>query len=262
MRAECIIGAMMSQSRILLTTISFAWLVLSGVVQCGTGSGSDPMLLRRPHLELPGRYRSPYRNVGAPLQADDLAALVNALQTKYDRLTSLAADFTQVYNARGERTRRESGTLLLKKPGRMRWDYTTPERKQFISDGKWLYEYVESEKLATRSAVRESDDLRAPFAFLLGRGKLLRDFQRIEFASEAPTKAGNRVLRLVPKRTQDFRELLVEVEPGSLQLARLVLIDRNLARSDFLFSNMRENAPASEAQFAFKAPAGVKVVEQ
>ena len=60
----------------------------------------------------------------------------------------------------------------------------------------------------------------------------------------------------------NWRELLVEVEPGSLQLARLVLIDRNSARSDFLFSNVRENAPVNETQFAFKAPAGVQVVQQ
>jgi outer membrane lipoprotein carrier protein len=177
----------------------------------------------------------------------ELELLINALQAKYNKLSTLAADFTQVYNAPGERTRRESGRLLLKKPGRMRWDYTTPESKLFISDGKWLYEYVEAERLATRSSVKESADLRAPFAFLLGRGNLRRDFKRIEFASEQPTKAGNRVLRL-------------EIEPRSLQLARLVLIDRNNARSDFLFSNVRENVPVSESQFTFNAPAGVKVV--
>ena len=113
-----------------------------------------------------------------------------------------------------------------------------------------------------RSSVKESGDLRAPFAFLLGRGNLRRDFKIIEFAQEAPTKAGNRVLRLVPKRAQDFRELLVEVEPNTLQLARLVLLDRNNARSDFLFSNVRENAPVSETQFTFQPPAGVKVVQQ
>lgn len=266
MRAECIIGAMMSQSRIFLTKISLVGLVLSGVVPCGAGSGNDRVFAQGRLAEavgarlLPGLYVAGTSPVA--VQPSELEALINAMQTKYDRLSSLAAEFTQVYNARGERTRRESGTLLLKKPGRMRWDYTTPERKQFISDGKWLYEYIEAEKLATRSAVRDSDDLRAPFAFLLGRGKLRRDFQRIEFASESPTKAGNRVLRMIPKRTQDFRELLVEVEPGSLQLARLVLIDRNSARSDFLFSNVRENAPASETQFTFKAPAGVQVVQQ
>jgi outer membrane lipoprotein carrier protein len=195
-------------------------------------------------------------------QNPELDQLINALQAKYNKLSSLAADFTQVYHAPGERARRESGSLLLKKPGKMRWNYTAPESKQFISDGKWLYEYVAAEKLATRSAVKEANDLRAPFAFLLGRGSLRRDFKQIEFANEAPVKAGHRVLRLTPKRAQSFRELLVEIEPHSLLLARLVLIDRNNARSDFLFSNVRENAPAGDAEFTFKAPAGVKVVEQ
>ncbi len=189
----------------------------------------------------------------------ELDQLIKALQAKYNRLSSLAAGFTQIYTAPGERTRRESGHVLLKKPGRMRWDYTSPETKLFISDGKWIYEYVPAERYATRSSVKESDDLRAPFAFLLGRGNLRRDFKHIEFASEAPAKAGYKVLRMIPKRTQDFKELLIEVEPSSLQLSRLSLIESNGARSDFLFSNVRENAPAGAEQFIFKAPAGVEV---
>src|SRR5581483_206283 len=72
----------------------------------------------------------------------ELEQLITALQSKYDKLTTLAADFTPVYHAPGERVRREGGRLLLKKPGRMRWDYTTPESKLFVSDCKWLYEYV------------------------------------------------------------------------------------------------------------------------
>ena len=192
---------------------------------------------------------------------NDLDAFINALQTKYNKLGALAADFTQVYNAPGERTRRESGRLLLKKPGKMRWDYTAPESKLFVSDGKWLYEYVAAEKLATRTAVKEADDLRSAFLFLLGRGNLRRDFKRIEWASESPVTAGNRVLRMIPKRGT-VRELLVEAEPVSLQLKRLVIINSNGGRSDFLFSNLRENPPVNDEQFTFTAPAGVRVVEQ
>ncbi|MGH9845457.1 MAG: outer membrane lipoprotein chaperone LolA [Blastocatellia bacterium] len=193
----------------------------------------------------------------AVAQTPELDQIVSGLQAKYNKMATLAADFTQIHNAPGERTRRESGRLLLKKPGRMRWDYTMPEAKLFISDGKWIYEYVPAEGYATRSAVKESDDLRAPFAFLLGRGNLRRDFKRIEFASESPARAGNRVLRLVPKRASSFKELLIEIEPAGLQLSRLTLVETNGARSDFLFSNLRENAPAGEAQF--KIPAGVEV---
>jgi outer membrane lipoprotein carrier protein len=199
--------------------------------------------------------------VNVAAQGSELDRLVGALQAKYARLASLAADFTQIYNAPGERTRRESGRLLLKKPGRMRWDYSAPEEKLYVSDGKVIYEYVPAERLATRAKVKESSDLRAPFMFLLGRGNLRRDFKRIEFAAESPVRAGNRVLRLLPKRDAGFRELLIEVEPQTLTIARLAFVNPAGARSDFLFSNMRENVPATDAQFSFTPPAGVEVRE-
>jgi outer membrane lipoprotein carrier protein len=188
-----------------------------------------------------------------------LEQLISRLQAKYTRLASLSADFTQIYTAPNERTRRESGHLLLKKPGKMRWDYTTPETKLYVSDGKVIYEYLPAERLATRTKVKEASDPRAPFMFLLGRGDLRRDFKRIEFASESPARAGHHVLRLIPKRAAEFRELLIEVEPHTLELARLSCIDHHGARSDFLFSNVRENAAADDSQFTFKPPPGVEV---
>src|SRR5262245_178052 len=188
-----------------------------------------------------------------------LDQLVSALQAKYNKLSSLAADFTQIYTAPGQRERREGGRLLLKKPGKMRWDYTSPETKLFLSDGRWLYEYVPSEKYATRSSIKEAGDLRAPFAFLLGQGDLRRDFKRIDVATESPIKAGNKILRLVPRRAQDFQELLVEIEPNSLQISRLSIIEPNGERSDFIFANVQENVAAPAAQFRFKAPPGVEV---
>jgi outer membrane lipoprotein carrier protein len=194
-------------------------------------------------------------------QKSELDQLVLALQSKYNKLRSMAADFTQVYSAPGERTRRESGRLLLKKPGRMRWDYTAPESKLFVSNGRVIYEYLPADKYATKSSVKESDDLRAPFMFLLGRGNLRRDFKLIEFARESPVNAGNKVLKLVPKRTQDFDELMIEVEPLTLRIARLSFIDSDQGRSDFIFSNINENVPASASQFSFKAPPGVEVRE-
>jgi len=198
---------------------------------------------------------------GVYAQKSELDQLVLSLQSKYTKLRTLAADFTQVYSAPGERTRRESGRLLLKKPGRMRWDYTAPETKLFVSNGRTIYEYTPADKYATKSSVKESDDLRAPFMFLLGRGNLRRDFKLIEFARESPIKAGNKVLKLVPKRDQDFSELMIEVEPVSLQIARLSFIDSDQGRSDFIFSNISENVPASSSRFIFKAPPGVEVRE-
>ena len=189
----------------------------------------------------------------------ELDQLIRGLQSRYSRLVSLSADFTQIYTAPGGRTRRETGQMLLKKPGKMRWNYTTPEPKLFISDGRMMYEYVPAERLATRVKVRESADLRAPFMFLLGRGDLRRDFSRIEFSGEAPARAGSRVLQLLPKRNEEFRALIVEVDPASLRIERLSIIDQRGGRSDFLFSNMQENVSAGDQEFVFHAPEGVEV---
>jgi outer membrane lipoprotein carrier protein len=194
--------------------------------------------------------------VGAQSELD---RMVNGLQSKYNKISTLSADFEQVHTSRDQRERRESGRLLLKKPGKMKWDYTAPEEKHFISDGKWLYEYVPAEKSVTRSSIKETGDMRAPFAFLLGQGNLRQEFRRIEFAKESPVKAGNKVLRMLPKHLQDFDELLIEFDPNTFQLERLSIIEPDRDRSDFIFSNIRENVPAPSAEFAFKTPPGVEV---
>jgi outer membrane lipoprotein carrier protein len=195
--------------------------------------------------------------VGA--QSSELDRMINGLQAKYNKVTTLAADFAQIHTSRSQSERRESGNLLLRKPGKMKWNYTEPEAKQFISDGKYLYEYVPAEKAVTRSSIKGSDDLRAPFAFLLGQGNLRDEFRRIEFAKESPIKAGNKVLRMIPKRLQDFDELHVEFDPATFEIARLSLIEPDSERSDFIFSNMRENVQARSSEFTFKAPKGVEV---
>jgi outer membrane lipoprotein carrier protein len=189
----------------------------------------------------------------------DLDRMINGLQSKYNKMSTLSADFTQVHTSRDQRERRESGSLLLKKPGRMKWDYTTPEEKHFISDGKWLYEYVVAEKAVTRSSIKETGDMRAPFAFLLGQGKLRQEFRRIEFAKESPINAGNKVLRMLPKHLQDFEELLIEFDPFTFEMSRLSIIEPDGDRNDFIFSNIRENVSAPSAEFTFKTPPGVEV---
>jgi chaperone LolA len=195
-------------------------------------------------------------------ESAEVTQLINGLQSKYQRLNTLTADFTQIYNAPGERTRRESGQLQLKKPGKMRWAYARPEVKFYVSDGKVIYEYIPAERTATRTSAKQPDDWRAPFMFLLGRGNLRRDFARIELANEAPVRAGYRVLRLIPKRRSALRELLVEVEPNSLNLARLSLLKASNTRIDFLLNNVQENAVIADSVFSFHPPAGVTVRQQ
>lgn len=194
-------------------------------------------------------------------QTTDLNVFIDGLQRKYSRLQSIEADFVQVYYGADGRTLREAGHLLLKRPGRARWEYTSPERKLFLSDGRNVFFYVYGDKTATRSSIKETVDPQIPFLFLLGRGNLRRDFSRIELATgESAIGAGNQVLRLFPKRApEQFKQLLVEVSPATFEVRRMVIFERSGARMDFLLSNLRENVVIAEGQFHFQPPPGVVV---
>jgi chaperone LolA len=194
-------------------------------------------------------------------QSPDLNTLIDGLQRKYSRMQGLAADFVQVYSGADGRVIRETGQLLLKRPRKARWEYASPERKLFVSDGKNVVFYVYGEKNATTSPIKETADPQIPFLFLLGQGNLRRDFSRIEVAAGEPAiGAGNQVLRLFPKRApEEFKQLLVEVAAASFEVRRMVIFERSGARMDFLLSNVRENYIAPDSQFQFAAPPGVTV---
>lgn len=204
----------------------------------------------------------------SPVQAArsqaDLNSLIDGLQNKYSRMRGLAADFVQIYQGPDGHNTRESGQLLLKRPGKARWQYSSPEHKLFISDGKNVFFYVQGETHASRSTIKASVDPQIPFLFLLGRGNLRRDFTRIELLNdERAVQAGNQVLRLIPKRApEEFKKLLVEVDPSSFEVKRMVIFERSGARMDFILSNVRENFIAGDNQFQFTPPAGVAVRQQ
>lgn len=197
-------------------------------------------------------------SIPAP-QSSELNTLIDGLQRKYSRMQGLAADFVQVYSGADGRVIRETGQLLLKRPRKARWEYASPERKLFVSDGRNVFFYVYGEKNATASPIKETADPQIPFLFLLGRGDLRRDFSRIEIATgEAAIGAGGQLLRLFPKRApEEFKQLLVEVSTASFEVRRMVILERSGARMDFLLSNLRENYIAPDGQFQFVAPPGV-----
>jgi outer membrane lipoprotein carrier protein len=196
-----------------------------------------------------------------PIAQDQLNLLIDGLQKKYSKMAGLAADFVQVYQSPDGRNIRESGHVILKRPGKARWEYTSPERKLFLSDGKNIYFHVYGERQATKASIKESADPQIPFLFLLGRGNLRRDFSRIEMLNdERAVESGNKILRLVPsKAPEEFKRLLVEVNPITFQVKRLVIFERSGARMDFLLNNTQENFVAAENEFRFMPPAGVTI---
>jgi outer membrane lipoprotein carrier protein len=186
---------------------------------------------------------------------------VAALQRKYSGMRDLRMDFVQSYGWPGRRPRTESGQVFLRRPGLMRWEYREPSGKLFLSDGETIHFYLPDRKQVQKSRVGRSRDRRLPFLFLLGRGDLKKDFSRIEWAREKPFFAGNRVLAATPgKAAGPLAEVLMEYDPGRMQLQRVALIERDGARNDFIFTNIRENAGLGKDLFEFQAPAGVEAV--
>jgi outer membrane lipoprotein carrier protein len=197
-------------------------------------------------------------------QASELTPLIEGLQKKYYHMKGLSADFVQVYQRPDGSTTKESGTVLLKRPRKAKWEYQSPERKLFVSDGKNVYFHVMGEPYASRISIKESGDPQIPFLFLLGAANLRNEFERIELLSkERSITPGNRVLRLVPKRApEEFKRLLVEVNPTTFEVKRVVIFERNGGRMDFGLTNVRENYVASDAEFSFKPPTGVVIKER
>jgi outer membrane lipoprotein carrier protein len=192
-------------------------------------------------------------------QAPTAVETARALQQKYDQVKDFTADFSHAYEG-GVLKRKvpERGTVQIKKPGLMRWEYTQPEKKTFVSDGRRLYSYVPADKQVITSPVPPDDEATTAVLFLAGKGNLLRDFN-VRFADSAP--AGTVALRLDPKRQQrDYDWLVLTVDRASLQLRGLTAADQQGGRSTFQFSNFKENTGLADSVFTFKIPKGVDVI--
>ena len=191
----------------------------------------------------------------------DVHAIAQAVDERYNHLHTLQTDFTEIYRGAGtERT--ESGTLWLKKPGKMRWEYRSPREKLFLSDGRDAWFYVPGERQVRRTAVKKLDDLRSPLAFLLGKTKLEKELQALSLAPDVdPLAAGDVVLRGVPKSLADrVSQVLLEITPEHW-IGRIVIEEVDGSVTEYRFSNQRENVAVPDRQFQFVVPEGVEVID-
>jgi outer membrane lipoprotein carrier protein len=191
----------------------------------------------------------------------DIHTLASAVDARYNHLQTLQTNFTEIYRGAGmERT--ESGTLWLKKPGKMRWQYRSPREKLFVSDGKDAWFYVPGEPQVRRSPVRQLDDLRSPLAFLLGKTKLEKELSGLSLASDvAAVTAGNTVLRGVPQAMADqVSQVLIEVTPASW-IDRIILEGIDGSTTEFRFQGQTEDGKIDDQNFRFSVPPGVEVID-
>ena len=201
-------------------------------------------------------------SLALPPADDNAAQLAQSLQQKYDGIKDFSADFTHTYEGGVLRkTITERGRLLIKKPGKMRWEYTTPEQKSFVSDGMKMYSYIPKDKQVIVANVPPQDQATTPTLFLAGKGNLTRDFAATLADVPGGMAPGTRALKLVPKtRQRDYDWLVLVVDSATLTIRGLVTVDAQGGKSSFSFDNLKENAGLADKDFAFKIPRGVDVV--
>lgn len=189
----------------------------------------------------------------AAVPAEDLARRIEA---KHRTLRDMTATFVQTYRS-GMLGRAivEKGTLSLKPPGRMRWEYRDPERKTFVSDGRTFYFYVPADR---QVIVREQADQRGiPALLLSGRGEILTHFAVTE---EPAPAAGVRRLRLVPRKADpEIDHVLLDADDAA-RIRGITVVDAQGSRSQFTFDRFRENVGLQDSLFLFQVPRGVEVV--
>ena len=186
-------------------------------------------------------------------------ALAKALQQRYQTIKDFSADFEHTYRGSALRTQtRERGTVKIKKPGKMRWVYTAPERKEFVSDGLKIYSHIPQDRQVLVSNVPADGDVSTPALFLSGKGDIARDFTASIVQSPVPGAIG---LKLTPKRPEAQYDYFVvaTTQPG-LQIRALATHDRQGGDSVIAFMNLKENQGISDKEFEFRIPKGADVI--
>lgn len=186
-------------------------------------------------------------------------ALARSLQQRYQGIKDFSADFVHSYRGGVLKTQsQERGKVSVKKPSRMRWTYTAPEKKEFVSDGVKIYSYIPQDKQVIVADVPPDNQATTPALFLAGKGDIARDFSATYVQSTIP---GTVALKLMPRRNEpDYEYLVVALDPASLQMRALTTRDHEGGESTIAFTNLKENQGISDKEFAFKIPKGVDVI--
>ena len=183
-------------------------------------------------------------------------ALIEKLENRYNHARTLKLNFVEDYSMLGHARPPEEGVLTLRKQGKMRWDYSRPQGKLFISDGRTVYLYTATDNRVEKVPLKDTEDMRAPLAFLLGRldmKKEFRDFRLREGESGTWLEAAAKNDRVPYKNIQ-----ILVGEDGSVRQLKVQLRDEALLA--FSFSNEKLNPPVSDDVFQFQIPPGAEVV--
>jgi outer membrane lipoprotein carrier protein len=204
-----------------------------------------------------------------------------AFEARYRHAATLKAIFYERYSDGKGTGEAESGTVYFSRPGRMRWEYESPEKKLFIVDGKNVWFYIPEDHTASRTKLKESSDWRTPIALLAGKADLGRICKNVELVSpakpampnvhappqtEEPAGSEGSVLRCTPRESSDqmgepISDVLLTIDPRG-DLVRVVIQQPGNVTTEFRFGHWEENTHIAEVKFHFQPPPGVEIVDE
>jgi len=183
--------------------------------------------------------------------------LLKAVENRYNRAHTLQVKFAETYSGLGRGARTETGILYLRKPGRMRWEYSQPAGKLFVSDGKEVYLYLPGEKRVEKMPLKDTEDMRAPLAFLLGKLNFEKEFQNIQTKADGD---GSLVTAEPKSQSLPYSQVEFLVTPA-FEIRKLHIVGQDQSILDFTFEDEKLNPALANSVFQFQPPPGAQVVE-
>jgi outer membrane lipoprotein carrier protein len=187
-----------------------------------------------------------------------LDALLKNVELRYNKARTLQVLFHEDYTPAGRPKRSESGTLQLRKPGKMRWDYTQPKGKLFISDGKQMWIYTPADNRVEQMKLKESDDMRVPLAFLLGKLDFSKEFRNIQAKAEGSSQ---RITAEPKSENLPYTSVEFLVGPqAQIQQVKVTGYDKSIM--EFHFDDEKVDPPIDSKAFTFTPPKGAEIVQE
>jgi outer membrane lipoprotein carrier protein len=186
----------------------------------------------------------------------DVKRILKGVEDRYNHTPSLQVAFTQSFTLKGRKTI-EKGELYLRKPGKMRWQYTSPPGKLFVSDGKYVYYLDPDHNRAEKTKFKETEDMRAPLAFLLGKLQFENDFR--EFRT-MPNGLSTFITAIPKSDKLPYTEVSFLIDPD-FTIRWLDVKGQDSSQMEYAFSQEKRNTPAPDKLFMFTPPPGVEYVD-
>lgn len=183
----------------------------------------------------------------------DVPKTLHGIEDRYNNIKTLKVNFTETATSPGGRRPSQSGTLYLRKPGKMLWQYTTPPGKFFLSDKEFTYDYEPNAHRVEKEKLKQGDDPRGPLAFLLGKVDFERDFKQFE------TKDG--AITAIPKTADMPYRLVTFAVAPDYSIKKLSVTQQDGTVIDYTFDGEVKNPPLADSMFKFTAPPGAVVVD-